>query len=64
MKRYTITVVLFGIAALLIAYLWITSSSKTQGAVNGMQLQTVSTAVPMPIIKSNNLILIEFFAGY
>jgi hypothetical protein len=64
MKRYKFTAVLFGITALWIAYVWITPSSKTQGTVGGTQLQAVSTAVPIPAIKNNNLILIEFFAGY
>jgi len=64
MKSPRLAVVLLGLAMLVFAFLWMTSSSKTQGIISGAESKRTSTVVPALVVHPNDLILVEFFAGY
>jgi hypothetical protein len=64
MKSPRLAFVLLGLAMLVFAFFWMFSSSKTQGIVSGREGEPVSTVVPAPVMHANDLILVEFFAGY
>jgi hypothetical protein len=64
MKPSRRTIVLLGLAMLVPVFLWMTPTSKTQGVLSGAELKSVATIVPAPVIHANDLILVEFFAGY
>jgi hypothetical protein len=68
MKRSRSVLGAWILAGLLLAFVWASMQSKTQGTTSGLHIQgsptSTQTAVAQPLVRASNLILIEFFAGY
>jgi hypothetical protein len=64
MKPSRLAIILLGLTILASALFWMTSSSKTKGAMSGDHLKSDTVMVPAPVVHARDLILVEFFAGY